>query len=291
MNDGNGISSTDETLQIEMNSSTNFLKDKYLNAYEICDRMIQTTSQKRPNCEYLMKTQYLWTLNETEFEFDEQMIVFMNDDFKSEKIFTHSFLATKYLELNKKAIYDIEFENKNDLARYFELLYRYMAYKNLDDFLFLLYELKGKKYGKHVNKFMATLLKIIESDREIKPIENFIFLESLGLDENKSLQFALISLVTSEDSEISTLAFEVILKHLKNMSEEDCLKLFSMPYIDTFLKIVERNNQKSSNRGEIATNEILDILLTLTEISPKFIELFVEKGGMDLYLVILNVSH
>jgi GR25 family glycosyltransferase involved in LPS biosynthesis len=238
-----------------------------------------------------MRTQHLWALNETEFEFDEQMIVFMNEDFKSEKIFTHSFLATKYLDLNKKAIYDIEFENKNDLAKYFELIYQYMSYKNLDDFFFLLFELKGEKYGKHANKFMATLLKIIESDREIKPIENFIFLESLGPDENKSLQYALISLVTSEDSQISTLAFEIISKHLKNMSVEDCLKLFSMPYIDTFLKIVERNTQQSSNRGEIVKNEILIILLTLIQISPKFIELFIEKGGMDLCLVILNVSH
>jgi hypothetical protein len=103
-----------------------------------------------------------------------------------------------------------------------------VAYKNLDDFFFLLFELKGKKYWEPVNKFTATLLKIIESDQEIKPIENFIFLESLGLDENKSLQFALNSLVTSEDSQISILAFEVISKHLKNISVEDCLKLFSM---------------------------------------------------------------
>ncbi len=198
--------------------------------------------------------------------------------------------------MNKKAIYDIEFENKNDLARYFELLFQYMAYKNLDDFSFLLFELKGKKYGKPANKFMATLLKIIESDRKIKPIkENFIFLESLGSDENKSLQFALISLVTSEDSQICILASEVISKHLKNISVEDCLKLFSMPYIDIFLKIAERNisdryfSQQSSIRGELATNEILNILLTLTEISPIFIKLFIEKGGMDLYLVILNV--
>jgi hypothetical protein len=61
-------------------------------------------------------------------------------------------------------------------------------------------------------------------------------------------------------------------------------------YMETLLQIV-RNHVHSSSNNEFIFESILSLLWTLTDLSPKSCEMFLEKSGLDLYLDVLKVRY
>jgi hypothetical protein len=60
-------------------------------------------------------------------------------------------------------------------------------------------------------------------------------------------------------------------------------------YIEKLIEIV-KNAIHDSNHDIILIDKISSILVSATDLSPNVCEIFVEKGGIDLYLDIFNVS-
>jgi hypothetical protein len=73
------------------------------------------------------------------------------------------------------------------------------------------------------------------------------------------------------------------------ISKSDKLKLFSVPiFMEALLNLVKSRIELFSNYDTVFEYS-LSILSNLTNESPKTCETFLEKDGLNLYLIILNV--
>jgi hypothetical protein len=109
-------------------------------------------------------------------------------------------------------------------------------------------------------------------------------------DSNKCIQLVINSLFTFKDKDIDHLSVELFPSLVLKLSESETKQLFSNPVIvEKLLKLVE-NSINDSNRDTNLIRKIFCVFVTITDLSPNVCEIFVEKGGIDLCLHILDVS-
>jgi hypothetical protein len=110
----------------------------------------------------------------------------------------------------------------------------------------------------------------------------------LNFNVNKCIKLAMNLLLTSKD--INRKSVEICSKLISKQSVSERSQLFfDSIYIEKLIEIV-KNSIYDSNHDIILIEEILSILVSATDLSPNVCEMFVEKGGIDLYLNILKVG-
>ncbi len=65
------------------------LSSKYRNARDLCDRMTQPTSSKRPKFEEIFSSKHLWALDKNEIKIDNQMKRIIEDKSKDKQSIYH----------------------------------------------------------------------------------------------------------------------------------------------------------------------------------------------------------
>jgi hypothetical protein len=112
----------------------------------------------------------------------------------------------------------------------------------------------------------------------------------LNFNVNKCIQLSMNLLLNSKDEYINRMSVEICSELISKQSQSSRSQLFSNSiYIENLIEIV-KNSIHDSNHDIFLIEEIFSILKSATDLSPNFCEKFVEKGGIDLYLDILNVS-
>jgi hypothetical protein len=107
---------------------------------------------------------------------------------------------------------------------------------------------------------------------------------------NKCIHLAMNLLLNSKDSDTNSMSVEICYKFIRKTSISSRSQLFSNSiYIEKLIQIV-KNSIHDLNHDIFLVKEIFSILKSATDLSPTVCEIFVEKGGIDLYLNILNVS-
>jgi hypothetical protein len=112
----------------------------------------------------------------------------------------------------------------------------------------------------------------------------------LNFNVNKCIQLSMNLLLNSKDSDTNSMSVQICRKFINKTSISKRSQLFfDSIYIEKLIEIV-KNSIYDSNHDIILIEEILSILVSATDLSPNVCEMFVEKGGIDLYLNILKVG-
>jgi Zyg-11 family protein len=114
-------------------------------------------------------------------------------------------------------------------------------------------------------------------------------LQQLSFDRCKCLKLVINSMVTFKDSEMVLLAFEVCSLVSTKMSINEKENLCAQSScVKTLLNQVELRIQNPSDY-DIVLEYILSTLSNICDDSPKTCESFISNGGLDKYMLVLNV--
>jgi len=112
----------------------------------------------------------------------------------------------------------------------------------------------------------------------------------LNFNVNKCIQLSMNLLLNSKDEYINRISVEICYRLRRKTSISSRSQLFSNPiYVEKLIEIV-KNAIHESNHKTFLMEQILSILVSVTDSSPNVCEIFVEKGGIDLCLNILKVG-
>ncbi len=115
-------------------------------------------------------------------------------------------------------------------------------------------------------------------------------LQEVSFNRYKCTQLVMDSLVSFKDTAMNRMAVAICSILAAKISTAETSSLGAKPiYMETLLDIVRSRIQYASDH-DIMLKFTLSALWNLTDESPKTCEMFLEKGGMDLYLTVLNVS-
>jgi Zyg-11 family protein len=115
-------------------------------------------------------------------------------------------------------------------------------------------------------------------------------LQDVSFNRYKCTQLVMDSLVGFKDTAMNRMAVAICSILAAKISTTETSNLGAKPiYMETLLDIVRSRVQYASDH-DIMLKFTLSALWNLTDESPKTCEMFLEKGGMDLYLTVLNVS-
>jgi len=114
-------------------------------------------------------------------------------------------------------------------------------------------------------------------------------LQDVSFDRFKCTQLVMDSLVAFKDTAMNRMAVAICSILAAKISTSETSNLGAKPvYMETLLDIVRSRIHFGSDH-DIMLKFTLSALWNLTDESPKTCEMFLEKGGMDLYLLVLNV--
>jgi len=114
-------------------------------------------------------------------------------------------------------------------------------------------------------------------------------LQDISFDRFKCCQLVMNYLVAFKDTHVTNYANYICLVLMPQISISDKSKLESQPvYMETLLDIVRMRVQFVLN-DDYTLEYTLRVIASLSDESPKSCQIFIEKGGIDLYLFVLNV--
>jgi hypothetical protein len=289
--------------------------------------MAQYCPRLRPNCEQILEIKNSWALNENEFKINELLSVALSPEKGNENFITYNIILSKFIDINHKEgksrvrncetklefilnllernkdkpeIYQIVF---NALCDYTSEYCRIMKNRDFDEIGFECIKNKWieEDFYKALNfKLLQKVFDLIMRSMESHPNNQQIQTKVLSLipyglrfrklifNVNKCIKFTMNLLLNSKD--INRMSVEICSKLISMQSLSEKSQLFSNSvYIEKLIEIV-KNAIHDSNHDLFLIEEILNILLSATCLSPNICEIFVEKGGIDLYLNILKVG-
>jgi hypothetical protein len=159
-------------------------------------------------------------------------------------------------------------------------------------------DLKKKLNFKLLQKVFDLIMRSMEShpnNQQIQTKSLSLISYALGFRElifnvSKCIQLSMNLLLNSKDEETKRMSVRICSKLISKQSISSRSQLFSNSiYIEKLIEIV-KNSIHDPNHDIFLIENIMCILWGVTELSPNLCEIFVEKGGIDLYLDILNVS-
>jgi hypothetical protein len=151
---------------------------------------------------------------------------------------------------------------------------------------------------KLLQKVFDLIMRSMESHPNNQKIHSkLISLIFYGLDfrelifnVNKCIHLAMNLLLNSKDDDFNRISVEICYKLISKTSISEGSQLFSNSiYIEKLIEIV-KNSIHDSKHDIFIIENITGLLWNVTNLSPNICDIFVEKGGIDLYLDILNVS-
>jgi hypothetical protein len=124
----------------------------------------------------------------------------------------------------------------------------------------------------------------------LKILCGYRILENVPFDRYKCIQLAMNTLVEFKDKDMVYMAVEICSILSSHITRNEKSNIGSNPiYIETLLNII-RFSVRLTPDYEIILLYTLSFLWDLSDLSPETCELFLRKGGLDLYFLILNVS-
>jgi hypothetical protein len=264
--------------------------------------MTQTIMAKRPNCDKIIEDENLWALNEIELKFEEQLMKVFSFEIENKSFNVNYIISSKFIEMkfidneisNCGIMLEFIIEKVEDLPQNNPLIFDTLCeYTNQ-----YLRESEENLNIILLQKVFDLIIRSMESHPNNQQIQtkgssliSFAFdFRKLNLNVNKCIQLSMNLLLNFEDEEIKRLSIQFCYKLIRKTSISSRSQLFSNSiYIEKLIEIV-KNVIHDSNRDIILIEEILSILTSATDLSPNVCEIFVEKGGIDLYLNILKVS-
>jgi Zyg-11 family protein len=124
----------------------------------------------------------------------------------------------------------------------------------------------------------------------LKILCGYRILENVPFDRYKCIQLAMKTLVEFKDKDMVYMAVEICSILSSHITRNEKSNIGSNPiYIETLLNII-RFSVRLTPDYEIILLYTLSFLWNLSDLSPETCELFLRKGGLDLYFLILNVS-
>jgi hypothetical protein len=242
-------------------------------------------------------------LNENEFEFKEQLINVLSSEVENKNFLIYYIILSKFIEMKFK---------DNEMSNY-EIILEFIIEKvehlpqNIPLFFYILCEFTNQHLSETskrnlnivlLQKVFDLIMRSMESHSNNQQIETkglslisyaFDFRE-LNLNVNKCIQLSMNLLLNSKDEEINRMSVQICYKLIRKTSISSRSQLFSNSiYIEKLIEIV-KNVIYDSNHDIILIEKISSILVSVTDSSPNVCEIFVEKGGIDLYLNILKVG-
>jgi hypothetical protein len=290
--------------------------------------MAQYCPKLRPNCEQILEIKNLWALNENEFKINKLLSASLSPEKGNESYITYNILS-KFIEMNHKEgksrvknceiklefILNLLESNKdkpeinqilfNALCDYTSEYCRIMKNRDFDEIGFECIKNKWieEDFYKALNfKLLQKVFDLIMRSMESHPNNQQIQTKSLSLisyalgfrelifNVSKCIQLSMNLLLNSKDEETKRMSVRICSKLISKQSISSRSQLFSNSiYIEKLIEIV-KNSIHDPNHDIFLIENIMCILWGVTELSPNLCEIFVEKGGIDLYLDILNVS-
>ncbi len=294
----------------------------------MCNQMAQYCPKLRPNCEQILEIKNLWALNENEFKINKLLSASLSPEKGNESYITYNILS-KFIEMNHKEgksrvknceiklefILNLLESNKdkpeinqilfNALCDYTSEYCRIMKNRDFDEIGFECIKNKWieEDFYKALNfKLLQKVFDLIMRSMESHPNNQQIQTKSLSLisyalgfrelifNVSKCIQLSMNLLLNSKDEETKRMSVRICSKLISKQSISSRSQLFSNSiYIEKLIEIV-KNSIHDPNHDIFLIENIMCILWGVTELSPNLCEIFVEKGGIDLYLDILNVS-
>jgi Zyg-11 family protein len=161
----------------------------------------------------------------------------------------------------------------------------------------LTHELVEEIEGKLIEEIVDVIITAFETfpnhqkivENALKIMCNESILEDIVFDRYKFIQLVMNSLVRFKNRDMNLMAVEIrsVISSRKLMSEK--LNIGSNPiYMETLLNII-RSSVQTAPDYDIILLYTLSFLWNLSDLSPNTCELFLQKGGLDLYFLILNV--
>jgi hypothetical protein len=285
---------------------------------------------KRPDCGMIIKTQNLWALNVNDFKIEDFLDIALSVDGDSEKFHTYDILVSKLIDLKcrggkwevinyekcLKIVLDYLTRNKDkpiivqilsktllDYAtEYCQIIYCEEWQKKSQTKIKFKNKLRKKELKEEskielLEKVFEVTMRSMESfpnnlqiqKNAISLCQELLYTDT-EYDSNKCIQFVINSLFTFKDKDIDDLSVKLFSSLVNELSKSEKKQLFSNPVnLEKLLKLVE-NSINDSNGDTNLIEKILSVFVTVTHLSPNVCEILVEKGGIDLFLDILNVS-
>jgi hypothetical protein len=146
------------------------------------------------------------------------------------------------------------------------------------------------------NVFDATLsaMELYKDDQQLYTnglsiLFNEIILQDITFDKYKCVEIALNSLINFENKRIIERAIWICSGLTTKLTLYEKLNLFSKSvYIETLINILRISAH--SPPDEFILYYTLSCLWNMTDRSPELCQIFLKKGGLNTYLIILNVS-
>jgi Zyg-11 family protein len=143
------------------------------------------------------------------------------------------------------------------------------------------FTIKGMELFPNHRKLHKNSLSILCNDR---------ILQDVKFDRNRCLRLVVDSMISLRDKDMELKALNICSELSYNISTDEKSNLSSNPDLMEILLETVRSRCQYSEYGDKTLDYALMTISNLTDSSPKTCELFVEKGGLDLYLLILIVS-
>lgn len=177
--------------------------------------------------------------------------------------------------------------------------------KNKDEFLKS--EFKAESYIKLLKKVFDVTMKSVESFPNNHQIQKYALLlisdnfmrDIVLLNVNSCIKLALNSMLINDvikdidnnQQDINRLSAHICFEYIFELSQEERSQLFSdSNYLEKLIELVRYEIQDSSKHNTLFFKQLLNTLLNVTNSLPNVCEIFVNKGGIDMCLDILNVS-
>jgi hypothetical protein len=172
---------------------------------------------------------------------------------------------------------------------------------------FLKAELEAESNIKLLKKVFDVTMKSAESFPNNHQIQKYALLlisdnfmrDIVLLNVNSCIKLAMNSMLTNEvindidnnQQDINRLSAHICSEYIFELSQEDRLQLFSDSiYLEKLIELVKYEIQDSSKHNTLFFKQLLNTLLNVTNSLPNVCDIFVDKGGIDMSLDILNVS-
>jgi hypothetical protein len=250
----------------------NSLNFKYKEVQELCNQMTQLMPSKRPDCGKIIETQNLLALNVNDFKIEDILNISSSVDVDIKKFHTYDILVSKRIDFMCRG-------GKRGVINYEKCLEIVLDYLTRNKGNPIIVEILSKTLLDYATEYFQ-IVQDEECQKKSQKIEFKEFKEKLNIE---LLEKIIEVTIRSMESFPNNLQIQINALSL-------CKHLFSNAVnVKKLLKLVE-NSINESNRDTNLIEKILTLFGNITDLSPNVCEVFVEKGVIDLFLDILNVS-